>query len=80
MQIILFDTKTKSKSIEQFMFMPWNMPTRHYPSYDIRGYPTIYPWNYARPQIPLFYWYPYFYEANGKYTYNPSHAKLLSNL
>lgn len=74
--ILIFN---KSKYIENFMFTPWNMGTRFYPSYDIRGYPQIYPWNYPFPGIPFLYWSPYFYEADGKYFFNPKYAKALNN-
>jgi len=30
------------KAIENFVFTPWNMGTRFYPSYDIRGYPPMF--------------------------------------
>jgi hypothetical protein len=55
---------------EHFLFMPWNMSTRYYPSYDIRGYPFMYPWNY-----PIFYLSPFNYEADGKYNINPIYNK-----
>jgi hypothetical protein len=64
---------------ENFMFGPWNMGTRFYPSYDIRGYPLIYPWNYPFPGTPYLYWSPYFYEASGKYTKDLKYAKLLNS-
>jgi len=72
---------------EDFAFVPWNMGTRFYPSYDIRGYPRdtqmfshplIYPWNYPYPGYPFLYWSPYYYEASGKYKYDPNYAKLLN--
>lgn len=66
-------------------FLPWNMGTRFYPSYDlrgypygVRGYPLIYPWNYPYPGLPFLYWSPYFYEATGKYSFDPKYAKLLN--
>ena len=64
MIMIINSYKTK----EDFVYMPWNMSTRYYPSYDIRGdvYPNIYPWNY-----PIRYIFPYLtpnnYGADGKY-------------
>lgn len=73
--IIINSKQTK----EDFVFTPWNMGTRFYPSYDIRGYPVIYPWNYPFPGTPYLYWSPYFYEATGKYTKNPNYAKLLNS-
>ncbi len=66
----------KSNGVEHFI--PWNMGTRFYPSYDIRGYPYLYPWNYPYPSLPYLYSSPYFYEANGKYIFDPKYAKLLS--
>jgi len=30
------------RAIETFVFTPWNMGTRFYPSYDIRGYPPMF--------------------------------------
>ncbi len=71
--------KHDNKNIENFMFAPWNMGTRFYPSYDIRGYPLIYPWNYPYAGNPYIYFSPYFYESNGKYTYNPKYAKVLNS-
>ena len=50
------------KNKEHFIFMPWNISTRYYPSYDIRGDPRI---NY-----PVFYLTPYNYSANGNYNTN----------
>ena len=69
----------KKKNLEKFMFMPWNMGTRFYPSYDIRGYPLIYPWNYPYPGLPSIYFSPYFYDSNGNYIYNPKYAKILNS-
>ena len=46
-----------NKDVEHFIFMPWNMSTRFYPSYDIRGYPYIYP----------MYLTPYTFTADGSY-------------
>ena len=72
---------------ENFTFVPWNMGTRFFPSYDLRGYPytghslshpLIYPWNYPYPGYPYLYWSPYFYEANGKYRFDPKYSKLLN--
>jgi len=68
-------TYSKSSNIENFL--PWNMGTRFFPSYDIRGYPYIYPWNYPYPGLPWLYWSPYFYKTNGKYIFDPKYAKLL---
>ena len=47
---------------EDFIFIPWNISTRYYPSYDIRGdpihsNPLIYPYNY-----PILYLSPYTYK------------------
>jgi hypothetical protein len=56
------------------------MGTRFYPSYDIRGYPLIYPWNYPFPGLPYIYWSPYFYEATGKYVKNEKLAKNLNKI
>lgn len=55
--IIIFINR---KNREEFIFMPWNMSTRFYPSYDIRGY----------PYIPFMYITPYNYYANGEYKIN----------
>jgi hypothetical protein len=90
--IILFNSKSsnskssnlKFKSIEDFVFTPWNMGTRYYPSYDIRGYPLqshmaqLHPWNYPFPGLPFLYWSPFFYSANGKYSFDPVYAKILN--
>ncbi len=51
----LFD----SDSIENFIYMPWNNSTRFYPTYDIRGYPNVYP--------PRMYLSPYNYTTTGDY-------------
>jgi hypothetical protein len=74
---------------ESFGFVPWNMGTRFYPSYDLRGYPQtenslshplIFPWNWNSPMagMPPLYWSPFFYGANGKYRYNPKYANNLN--
>jgi hypothetical protein len=76
--IILYFIYNKNNIVENFLFTPWNMSTRLYPSYDIRGYPYIYPWNYPYPNLPYLLWSPYFYKANGKYLYDPKYAKLLT--
>ena len=76
--IYKYDKKNRYNT-ENFMFTPWNMGTRFYPSYDIRGYPLIYPWNYPYPGLPQIYFSPYFYESNGNYTYNPKYAKILNS-
>jgi hypothetical protein len=87
--IYILYSNVKSSVKEDFAFVPWNMGTRFYPSYDLRGYPRespgsmyshplIYPWNYPYPGYPFLYWSPYFYEASGKYKYNPKYAKLLN--
>ena len=67
------------KNKEHFIFMPWNMSTRFYPSYDIRGdpridYPFMYPWNY-----PIFYLSPYNYGVDGNYNINPIYKKVILN-
>jgi hypothetical protein len=69
---------SNTNTTENFGFTPWNMGTRFYPTYDLRGYPLIYPWNYPFPGTPYLYWSPYFYEANGKYIFDPKYAKLLN--
>lgn len=100
--IIITSSKQYSKfhNKENFGFLPWNMGTRFYPSYDIRGYPQTYPqnynqmllnskgasypllfpWNYPYPGLPYLYWSPYFYEANGKFTYDKDYAKALKKV
>ena len=84
-------TYINRQNIENFAFIPWNMGTRFFPSWDLRGYPSldiseyknnlnyplIYPWNYPFPGTPYLYWSPYFYNASGTYKYNP---KLSSSL
>lgn len=47
---------------EDFIIMPFNMATRYYPTYDIRGYPYI-------PYIKNFFisLSPYYYMADGSY-------------
>jgi hypothetical protein len=91
--IIISGYANKSSLNENFAFMPWNMGTRFYPSYDLRGYPPTYnqllinskkssypllfPWNYPYPGMPYLFWSPYFYEANGKYTVDKDYAKSL---
>lgn len=78
--VILFGRIMYNSNVvkENFVFTPWNMGTRFYPSYDIRGYPQLYPWNYPYPGLPYLYWSPFFYEANGKYTIDPKYAKILN--
>jgi hypothetical protein len=92
---IVIDSYSR-KNKERFTFVPWNMGTRFYPSYDIRGYPysynqmllqsngkshpLLFPWNYPYPGLPYLFWSPYFYEANGKYTYDKEHAKALQKV
>jgi hypothetical protein len=44
--IIIIFIKNNLFKYEKFTFIPWNMGTRFYPTYDIRIYPLIYPWNY----------------------------------
>ena len=58
--LIVFIIINKDK--EHFYYMPWNMSTRYYPSYDIRGDPRV---NY-----PIFYLSPYNYGVDGKYYIN----------
>ena len=66
-------------NLEQFgSFIPWSMGTRFYPTYDIRGYPYISPWNYPYAGYPFLYFSPYFYEANGKYLKDKRFSKLLN--
>jgi len=71
---------------ENFAFVPWNIGTRFYKYYDIRGYPRtynqiilkhkkkidnqIFSWNYPYPGLPFLYFSPYFYESTGKYIFN----------
>lgn len=55
-------------------FIPWNFGTRFVPSYDIRGSPFLYPWNY--PPFP--YNSPYFYDIDGKYRINKKYANLIN--
>jgi hypothetical protein len=55
---------------EHFIFMPWNMSTRFYPSYDIRGYPYIY------PPYPFIYLTPYTFNADGSYNVKPINKKI----
>jgi hypothetical protein len=61
---------------EHFIFAPWNMGTRFQPSYDLRGYPLIYPWNYPFPGTPLLYFSPYYYNTDGSYSYDPNFSKI----
>ena len=81
------------KYIENFAFVPWNMGTRFFPSWDLRGYPSldtseknnlnyplIYPWNYPYPGTPYLYWSPYFYNANGVYKYDPKLSSSLNRM
>ena len=46
------------RSLNKEHFWLWNQPTRHYPSYDLRGYPYI---------IPPLYISPYYYASDGSY-------------
>ena len=94
--IVISSNKKAGPDKEDFTFLPWNMGTRFYPSYDIRGYPPTYnqmllnskgashpllfPWNYPYPGLPYLYWSPYFYEANGKFTYDKEYAKALQKV
>ena len=94
--IIITEYNKQNVGKEDFTFVPWNMGTRFYPSYDIRGYPPTYnqmllnskgasypllfPWNYPYPGLPYLYWSPYFYEANGKFTYDKEYAKALQKV
>lgn len=62
------------KNVEHFgLYFPWNLPTRYFPSYDLRGYPQIFPWNWTFPKYysNLLYWSPFTYEADGKYVVDP---------
>ena len=77
--IIIIFIKNNLIKYENFTFIPWNMGTRFYPIYDIRNYPLIYPWNYINSKFPLLYLSPFFYEANGKYNFNPKYSNLLKN-
>ena len=74
--VVIYIIKRSFITKENF-FIPWNIGTRFYPSYDIRGYPSIFPWNYPWPNIPWLYWSPYYYEANGKYNYDENYVKKL---
>lgn len=82
--ICLLYQNTTNRIKEGFAFIPWNMGTRFFPSYDLRGYPNtentfsyplIYPWNYPYPGYPYLYWSPFYYEASGKYKVDPKHIK-----
>ena len=89
-------SKKNKENKENFTFLPWNMGTRFYPSYDIRGYPysfnqmllqsngnshpLLFPWNYPYPGMPYLFWSPYFYEATGKYTFDKKHAESLKDV
>ena len=68
--IILYNLILR-KNIENFGFPIWNIGTRFYPPYDIRGY--IY------NIFPFYYISPYFYTTNGKYIYNKNLKDRLSN-
>ena len=59
--VILCNCLTK-KNIENFGFPYWNIGTRFYPPYDIRGY--------ISNMYPFIYITPYFYTTNGNYIYN----------
>lgn len=56
--ILLFNLY--NNNIEHYIPI-WNIGTRFYPVYDIRGY--IYPY-------PYLYFSPYYYTADGKYKKN----------
>lgn len=71
--IILFLFKENKEN-----FMPWNIGTRYMPSYDIRGYPLLFPWNYRPYDFPFPYLTPYFYDINGKYQVNKKYANLVN--
>jgi len=62
-----------NNNIEHFIYMPWNISTRFFPSYDIRGYPYIY------PQYPLMYLTPYNFNASGDYTVSPIYVQKKKN-
>jgi hypothetical protein len=68
--IILIIIYHKSNIFENFF---WNYPTRFYPSYDLRGYYGLFPYNY--PFFP--YISPYYYGASGQYYYDPKYRNLL---
>ena len=57
--IIIILSPHYGDNIENFIYMPWNNSTRFYPSYDIRGYPYVYP--------PKMYLTPYNYTTTGEY-------------
>ena len=61
-----------NKNVEKFIIMPWNIGTRFFPMYDIRGYPNIY------PPYPFVYFFPNNYSANGEYTVKSTYKKKLN--
>ena len=67
--VLVLKLFTQTKNIERFIGIPWNIGTRFFPMYDIRGYPYIY------PPFPLMYISPYNFSANGDYIINPMHIK-----
>ena len=67
-----------NKNQENFILMPWNMSTRHYPMYDIRGYPPIH--RFLNQSVnnflyPFMYLTPYNYSASGEYIIKPIKRK-----
>jgi hypothetical protein len=92
--VYVYINKNYIDNVENFAFVPWNMGTRFFPSWDLRGYPSldvseyksdmnyplIYPWNYPYPGLPYLYWSPYFYNANGIYKYNPKLSSSLNKI
>jgi len=58
-----------NKSIENFGYPIWNIGTRHYPPYDIRGF-----WFNMHQQ---FYISPLWYTAGGHYIYDNELKKQL---
>lgn len=92
--VYVYINKKHINNLENFAFVPWNMGTRFFQSWDLRGYPSldiseyknnlnyplIYPWNYPFPGTPYLYWSPYFYNANGVYKYNPKLSSSLNKI
>jgi hypothetical protein len=77
--IFIIVNLSQNKNKEGFSFMPWNIGTRFYPTWDIRGDPNVYPWNYQF-NSNVVYTTPYFYRADGKFVNDKEYVNLVNQL
>ena len=70
--IIGYNILINNKNIENFGLPIWNIGTRFYPPYDIRGY--------VYNMYPFLFISPYYYTTNGNYVYNKKLSDKIKNI